>query len=101
MRNLPHSNYYEAIIQLRPLKQSILDFIITDIKKRDDVKITKIEKLKTGIDLYLTSQRFARALGKKLKKSFKGELKTSRSLHSTDRNTSKKLYRVTVLFRTS
>ena len=100
MHNSRHSNYYEAKIQLRPLKQNILDFIITHVKSRNDVSIAKIEKIKTGIDIYLTSQKFARALGKKLKKSFKGELKMSRSLHSTDRNTSKKLYRATVLFRT-
>lgn len=93
-------SYYEAIIQLRPADKEIIDFIVKQTNERKGVFISKIEELKTGIDLYISSQRFARALGKKLKKRFRnGELVTSRKLFTVNRETGKKVYRVTVLFR--
>ena len=95
-----HADYFEAIIQLRPYKQIIKDYIISQVSKRPDVRISKIVPLKSGgIDIYLTDQRFARALGQKLKRSFKGALKMSRSIYTRNRATSKDVYRVTVLFR--
>ncbi len=92
------NNYYEGIIQLRP-KDPLLNFAIKKIKERKDVSISRITELKTGVDIYISSRRFAKALGRKLSKSFKGELKYSKTLHKIDRETGKKLYRVTVLFR--
>lgn len=89
--------YYEAIIQLRPFRKKIVDYVMKRIDERKDVFISKIVELKTGIDFYVSSQRFARALGKKLKKAFNGELKLSRKLF-TEKD-GKKLYRVTVCFR--
>jgi len=94
-----HSNYYEAIIQLRPYNEELINFIITRVKARENVKIVKEVQLKTGVDLYLTDQRFARALGKELKRKFKGKLILSRKLHTRNRMTSKNVYRVTVCFR--
>lgn len=91
--------YFEAIIQLRPETEEIIRFINSQIKKAGNVRIQKIVKDKNGTDFYITSQRFARVLGNKMKKSFKGELKTSRLLFSFDRQTSKRIYRVTILFR--
>lgn len=96
MHNL---SYFEAIIQLRPYNTEVLNFVKKKIEKRENVEISKEVKLKTGIDLYLTSQRFARALGKKLKKTFKGKLVLTRKLHTISKKTGKPLYRVTVLFR--
>jgi nonsense-mediated mRNA decay protein 3 len=98
-QNSRHSLYFEAIIQLRPLKEEVFNFIVNHIDNRNDCEITQTKKLKTGIDIYVTSQKFARALGKKLKKTFKGTLKSTRSLHTQSRQTGKRLYRVTVLFR--
>ena len=92
-------DYYEAIIQLRPDKQRLVGYVIGEIEKSKQCDITKIVELKTGIDLYITSKRFAMALGKKMKKRFDGELKLSRQLYSQDRQTGKALWRVTVLFR--
>ncbi len=96
-----HPEYYEAILQLRPATDEVIDFIRELIIKRDDVKISKVVELKTGIDVYLTNQRFARStLGPMLKRKFKkGKLTVTRSLHSRNRLTNKLVYRATVLFR--
>ena len=91
--------YYEGILQLRNPNEEVLNFIRNQFKNNSKVWISKQERLKTGIDLYISSNKFLLSLGKKLKKSFKGELKTSRKLHSRDRMTSKNVYRVAVLFR--
>ena len=91
--------YFEAKIQLRPFDRKVYDFILKQVSKRNDAFITKEVRCKTGMDIYLTNQRFARSLGKKLKDNFKGELKITRTLHSRDRLRSKLKYRATVLFR--
>jgi len=93
----PH--YYEAILQLRNPNEEIMNLIKNQLKKRKDVFISKEEKQKNGLDLYLSSWRFTLSLGRKLKKSFKGELKVSRKLYSVNKLTSKRVYRLTVLFR--
>jgi len=64
-----------------------------------DTNANKKEYVRNGIDFYLTSQRYAQSLGKKLKKTFKGELKISSKLFTVNRQTSKNVYRVNVLFR--
>ncbi len=92
-------SYYEAIIQLRPSDEKVLDFIEKRVQERKDVSVSKIEQLKTGVDIYISSQRFARSLGYRLRRAFKGELKLSRKLFSVSKETGKRIYRVTILFR--
>lgn len=96
---MKHDNYFEATLQLRPYNKEIDSWIEKQVNKREDVWIAKKVKVQGGIDIYLSSQRFTRALGNKLKRSFKGELKMSRKLFTQSRLTSKRVYRVTVLFR--
>ncbi len=91
-------NYYQGILQLRDVDNDVVDFVRNQIDKRNDVLITKTVKAGNGIDMYITSQKFIRILGKKLRESFGGELKTSIKLHTKSR-TGKDLYRVNVLFR--
>lgn len=91
--------YYEGILQLRNPNEEAINFIRNQFRNNPKVWIAKEEKLKTGIDYHISSNRFLLQLGKKLKKSFKGELKISRRLHTRNRMTSKNVYRVTVLFR--
>lgn len=93
------NQYYEAIIQLRPFNEEVYKFIDKKIKERGNVFIAKIIYQKTGIDIYISSNKFAQSLGKKLKQTFKGELKISTKLFSRDRQTSKEKHRVTILFR--
>ena len=94
-------NYYEAIIQLRPYDEEIFDYIEAEMKKRKEaVFVTRIEEQKTGIDIYLTSQKFARTLGPKMKKRFRGwELKMTRKIHTRDKQRSRDVYRATILFK--
>ena len=94
-----HAKYYEAKIQLRPEKQEVLDFILSEVERRDDIFISKIEKLKTGLDIFISSQSFARSLGKKLKNKFKGEVTITRTIFGMKRDTGKIIYRGTILFR--
>lgn len=96
-----HPDYYQGILQLRNPNKEVLNFIKNQFKNNKKAWIAKQVKQKTGVDLYISSNKFLLALGKKLKKSFKGELKTSRKLHSKNRLTSRNVYRVTVLFRVS
>jgi len=97
--NQKHANYYQAIIQLRPAEDKLVNYTLDYLENKEHVTISKTEKLKTGIDLYISSNHAAMALGKKLKQVFPGTLTLSRALHTRDRQTSKDLYRVTVLFR--
>ena len=94
--------YYEAIIQLRPYDDKVFEFIKGDIKrtKTDTIFISKVEQLKTGVDIYISSQRYARSLGQKLKKTFRDwSLLITKKFQTASRLESKVLSRATVCFR--
>ncbi|HLD10864.1 MAG TPA: NMD3-related protein [Candidatus Nanoarchaeia archaeon] len=93
--------YYEAKIQLRPYKQTIYDFIYQQIKKYPQIWISKEEKLKTGIDIYISSQKFARStLAPKIKRIFKAKVVISKQLYGRHKDKQTGIYRATVLIRT-
>lgn len=95
-----HPEYYEAILQIRPTKKEVLDFVFDLVEKRNDVEISKVDELKTGYDVYLTNQRFARSnLAMQLKKKFKGKILITKALYGQHKMTSRLVYRATVLFR--
>ncbi len=94
-----HRDYFEGILQLRDIKKEMLTFAEKEIEARKEVFIAKKVKVRGGYDLYLSSWRFLITLGKSLQRKYSGEIKTSRSLFSQNRQTSKKVYRVTVMFR--
>ncbi len=98
--NLQNSKYYEAILQIRPRSEKIINFVKNSIRERKDVFITQEEELKEGTNLYITSQKYVRSLISKLKHKFNGETKISKKLFS-QRKDGKKLYRSTFLFRLS
>jgi len=92
------SNYFESTMQLRPRDEELLTFVIKQVEK-ENAFISKLDELKEGYDLLLSSNKAALKIGRRLKKSFVGELKTSSTLHTRDKQRSKDLYRVTVCFR--
>lgn len=99
MRKQYRSEYYEAIIQLRPSNLMVLSFIKDDINKRSDVFISKVVEKKYGTDLWISSQHYVRSLAQRLRRRFHGEVKMTYTLHTEDRRTSRKLHRATLLFR--
>lgn len=101
MPNQLHVDYYQATIQIRPYNEEVVKFINNQVRKRNDERIfiSKTVEDKHGVDFFISSNKFARIIGKKLTKSFKGELKESIKLYSRDRHAGKNLYRVTVCFR--
>ena len=95
---LSRPNYYQGILQLRDVNEEMIGFVQKQIAKRGDVAITKTARLPNGVDLYITSQKFIRIVGKKLRDNFGGELKISSKLHTKNKQ-GRELYRVNVLFR--
>lgn len=89
------SNYFEGILQLRDVNRETFDFVESECAGQ----FSKISEVKGGYDFYMRSNPFLLAFGKKLVKKCSGEIKVTASLHTKDKNTSKDLYRVTVLFR--
>jgi NMD protein affecting ribosome stability and mRNA decay len=93
--------YYEAKVQVRPLDDGVISYIYDQVEKSKDCSIVKALRIQkgSGVDIYLTSWRFAVNLSRRLKKVFNGQIIITRSLYGRNRNTSKTVYRVTVLFR--
>lgn len=92
--------YYEAKIQLRPFDEEVYAFVHKMLEDRKGVFISKIEKMKFGVDIYISSQRYARSIGGQLKRKFKGwELIISKTLHTRDHQKSRDVYRGTICFK--
>ncbi len=94
--------YYEAIIQLRPYDEKVFQFVLDDIKrmKNETIFISKVEELKTGVDIYISSQKYARSLGQKMQRVFKNwKTLITKKFQTASRMQSKELYRATVCFR--
>ena len=89
---------YEAKIQLRPFDKELYDYVQIKIKK-ENIDVIHEQKLKEGIDIYVSSAKFAFGLVKKLKKQFKGTSKVTRSLVGLNKKAGKQIHRITVLFR--
>ncbi|MBN2458053.1 hypothetical protein JXB31_02895 [Candidatus Woesearchaeota archaeon] len=98
-------NYYEGVFQLRNKESA--DFLIvykriineTEKMRKKGISITKEARVRNGIDLYFTNSKFMQQLGARLYRSFGGEFKVNPSLYGRNRQTSKDIYRLNVLFR--
>jgi len=97
--DVKHPQYFEGTLQLRNPTNELISWVKQQIQADGKAFIAKEEQVKNGIDLYLSSQTYLRALGKKLSQRFQGIMKSSRSLHTVSRATGKRLYRVNVLFK--
>ncbi len=93
------SNYYEGILQLRNPSGEVIKFVKDAIKDEERVFVAKRNRVRNGFDYKLSSKKFLMDIGKRLQRKFGGEVKTSSKLYGVSRETSKKIYRVTVLFR--
>jgi len=99
MVKIPHPDYFEGILQIRGGSQELLDWIQERVKADDRAAITKIKPVRGGLDLYITDQHYLQNLGRKLQEHHAGVMKISQRIFTTDKMTSKHVYRVTVLFR--
>jgi len=94
-----HKDYFEGILQLRNVDDSIVVFAIREIEKKEKTNIAKIKEVRNGFDIYMAPQRFLRNIGNKLQNQFGGQLIISTKLHTKNRLTSKEVHRVNALFR--
>lgn len=94
-KHTSNPQYFEGILQLRNPSQECIDFIVRQVDKTDKIHIAKVVEHKNGIDVYLSKNSFLASLAKKIQKTYGGIVKTSATLHSRSRETSKDLYRVT------
>ena len=97
-----HPNYYEGIIQIRGTNDNKVSEIVEEviaIFRKTRHFIAKMEEVRGGIDLYSSSNKLSRKIGRILYKRHGGELKESERLFSKDKQTQKEMFRVNVLFR--
>ena len=104
MKTAKHAKYYESILQLRNPSGDVDDMVhrvVGSVNSQNaaDIFISKKKKVTNGVDIYLSSNRFAVEIGRDLFRAFGGEFKVTKKLFSQHRLTSRLLYRVTVLFR--
>ena len=91
------SQYYEAILQIRPKSKEILKEAEEFINNKKNIFITKQTESKHGYDIYTTSSTATIQLGAFLKRRHEGEVKITKTLYGE--KDGKRLYRTTVLFR--
>jgi len=95
------SQYFEGVVQLRDINADLENFVKQDLAAAElqGVHIAKQHRKKDMWDIWLTSQKYMRQLGKKLQKRFGGELVESAKLFTRNKQTSKDVYRLNVMFR--
>ncbi|NQU79810.1 hypothetical protein HQ545_08645 [Candidatus Woesearchaeota archaeon] len=93
------TQYFEGTLQLRDVTPELIDFVRDDISAREGVHINKESGKGCNIDMRISSARYLRALGSKLVKKYNGELKSTSKLFSWNKQTSREIHRVNLLFR--
>lgn len=95
------ASYFEGILQIRNPKENVTRFVdeMLDQGKSKGIYTADIKKVKGGFDYYISSKKFLRKIGKELSKKFEGEFNESPQIFSRDKQKSKNIYRLNVLFR--
>ena len=93
-----HSGYYEAVIQVRPRKKNIEQFI-EDTISGTKAKITRVKSLKTGIDFYISSWKVALAVSKSMTEKFGGSYSVSRKIFGMHKSKGRVVYRSAISYR--
>ena len=97
-----HDLYFEGTIQLRGNDEEKLSNIVEEILKiyeKSSFDIQRIENVRGGVDLYSTNNRMSQRVGTFLYKKYGGEYKESKKLFSLNKQTSKEIFRVSILYR--
>jgi len=95
--------YFEGILQLRDVDEEVVDYAVDGAMKQNQrgIFITKKLKVRNGFDIYLTKRGYIHELARELLNKFGGETKASKKLFSRDKQRSRDIYRINVLFRQS
>jgi len=93
------NQYYQGTLQLRNSFPDANEYVFSHVEKEPDVFIAKTVERGRDIDFYLSSNKFLLVLARKMHAHFGGLMKVSRTLFSQNKQTSKLLWRVTVLLR--
>jgi len=91
-----HSEYYEAILQLREVADEVIDFVDKEIEKKN-IFMAKVIPVTNGYDYYLGNANLTKNLGKTLQEKYGGEFVVTATLFT--RKEGRPVYRLTVLFR--
>ena len=96
-----HGQAFNGILQLRNPTDDILRLIEYEIAKNHSKGWYCIKKYRVnnGFDYNFNAAQFARYIGKKLQQISGGQTEITARLVTRSRQTSKDLYRITVLFR--
>jgi len=92
---------FQGVMQLRNPTKELVEWVFKTTDKEGKAEITYERPVSGGVDLYFSSQKYMRSLGKRIAKHWPGELKSTRKLFTADYITGKRVYRVTVMFRLS
>lgn len=93
------SGYFEGVLQLRNPSDAVQPFIEKETHQliKKGAFITKTVPVKNGVDLYLTDKHQMQLLASKLVNRFGGSMALHPTLFSHNHQTSKDIYRLTVL----
>lgn len=100
--NTSHNpQYFQGVLQLRNPNETIMEFVKNELRenKHKGVFVGKEKRVTNGLDLYLSSNHFTINLGNKLYKRFGGILKINEQLFTRNNQTSKDVYRMTIMYR--
>lgn len=89
---------FEAKLQIRPKDPDLIQFIKKELSKTE-AEIVDENKLKEGLDIYITSSQIAFKLGKIFRDRYKIKPKITKSLVGENKQLGKRIYRLTVLFK--
>lgn len=96
------TSYYEAILQIRKPSHVLLYTLQKELEKNNRLPfLSKELNVPNGIDYYFSSKKIAIELAKTLKRRLGGKLKFSKRLFSRDRQSSRDLYRHTILYESA
>jgi NMD protein affecting ribosome stability and mRNA decay len=93
------TGYFEGILQLRHPHEAVLNFIAKQVDgvNHKGVFISKTVEQKNGVDLYFTKKTFMKLLADKLGSRFGAKVDLNPTLFSHNHQTSKDIYRLTIL----
>ena len=92
------TSYYEVIFQLRKPSKHLHSFFEDQLRTRE-IHVSQKDKVRNGMDYYLDDQKGAKRILKLLRQKYHGLAKTARKLYTEDKQSSKRIYRWTLLFR--